>query len=169
MRGVLLDVDDRARVRVLGRARGASSAASTTNGTPVDGIELALDSLLRGTPGAATVMRDGHGRTLRVAARRRAARRCTGNTVVLTINHELQEIAERALADAVATMGAEGGDVVVLDPADGEVLAMASQRQDPRATASHGAHRAVRARLDAQAVHRRDAAGEEARARDATS
>ena len=59
-----------------------------------------------------------------------------GNTVVLTINHELQEIAERALADAVAKMGAEGGDVVVVDPADGEMLAMASRRQDPRATAS---------------------------------
>jgi cell division protein FtsI (penicillin-binding protein 3) len=33
-------------------------------------------------------------------------------------------------------MGAEGGDVVVVDPANGEVLAMASRRQDPRATAS---------------------------------
>jgi cell division protein FtsI (penicillin-binding protein 3) len=55
---------------------------------------------------------------------------------MLTINHELQEIAERALADAVAKMGAEGGDVVVLDPADGAILAMASQRQDPSATAA---------------------------------
>jgi cell division protein FtsI (penicillin-binding protein 3) len=33
-------------------------------------------------------------------------------------------------------MSAEGGDVVVMDPADGEVLAMASRRHDPRATAS---------------------------------
>jgi cell division protein FtsI (penicillin-binding protein 3) len=55
---------------------------------------------------------------------------------VLTLNHELQEIAERALGDAVTRMGAEGGDVVVLDPAGGEILAMASQRQDPLATAA---------------------------------
>ncbi len=33
-------------------------------------------------------------------------------------------------------MGAEGGDVVVLDPADGEVLAMTSRWRDPRTTAS---------------------------------
>jgi cell division protein FtsI (penicillin-binding protein 3) len=105
------------------------------NNAPVDGIELALDTLLRGTPGAVTTMRDGHGRRFESP---QSARRAPvqGNTVVLTINHELQEIAERALADAVAKMGAEGGDVVVVDPANGEVLAMASKRQDPRATAS---------------------------------
>ena len=102
---------------------------------PIDGIELALDTLLRGTPGAATTMRDGHGRRFESPQSPRRAP-LQGNTVVLTINHELQEIAERALAEAVSKMGAEGGDVVVVDPADGEVLAMASRRQDPRATAS---------------------------------
>src|SRR3954469_21477116 len=105
------------------------------NNAPVDGIELALDTLLRGTPGAATTMRDGHGRRFESPQSPRRAP-VQGNTVVLTINHELQEIAERALGEAVEKMGAEGGDVVVVDPADGEVLAMASRRQDPRATAS---------------------------------
>ena len=105
------------------------------DGVPIDGIELALDSLLRGVPGSVTTMRDGRGRRMEspVAPRRAPV---PGNTVVLTINHELQEIAERALADAAQRMGAEGGDVVVVDPADGEVLAMASLRKDPRATAS---------------------------------
>src|SRR3954466_4269489 len=80
-------------------------------------------------------MRDGRGRRFESpTAPRRAP--VQGNTVVLTINHELQEIAQRALGDAVTKMSAEGGDVVVMDPADGEVLAMASRRQDPRATAS---------------------------------
>jgi cell division protein FtsI (penicillin-binding protein 3) len=105
------------------------------NGAPIDGIERALDSLLRGVPGAMTTMRDGSGRRLEspMAPRRAPVQ---GNTVVLTINHELQEIAERALGDAVQKMGAEGGDVVVVDPTDGEVLAMASLRQNPRTTAS---------------------------------
>jgi cell division protein FtsI (penicillin-binding protein 3) len=105
------------------------------NGAPVDGIELALDTLLRGVPGAMTTMRDGHGRRFESPQSDRRAP-VQGGTVVLTINHELQEIAERALSDAVAKMGAEGGDVVVVDPMDGDVLAMASKRQDPRATAS---------------------------------
>ena len=104
-------------------------------GAAIDGIELALDSLLRGVPGSVTTMVDGRGRRMEspVAPRRPPV---PGNTVVLTINHGLQEIAERALAEAAQKMGAEGGDVVVVDPADGEVLAMASLRKDPRTTAS---------------------------------
>ena len=49
---------------------------------------------------------------------------------------DLQEIAEKALADAVARMGAEGGDIVILDPHTGEVLAVASRRLDPRETSA---------------------------------
>ena len=135
MRGVHTTSIDPAVVRASPKGRAASSAAWTTNNAPVDGIELALDTLLRGTPGAATTMRDGRGRRFESPQSPRRAP-VQGNTVVLTINHELQEIAERALGEAVAKMGAEGGDVVVVDPADGEVLAMASRRQDPRATAS---------------------------------
>src|SRR6185503_5502837 len=40
------------------------------------------------------------------------------------------------LAEAVAKMGADGGDIVVLDPQQGDVLAMASRRQDVRSTAA---------------------------------
>ena len=105
------------------------------DGKAVDGIELALDSLLRGTPGVATVMKDARGRKFESPSTPPVPP-VSGNTVVLTINQELQEIAERALSDAVATMGAEGGDVVVVDPADGEILAMASHRSDPTSTAS---------------------------------
>ena len=105
------------------------------NGMALDGVELALDSILSGTPGSTTVMRDGRGRKFESPAAPSIVP-VTGNSVMLTINHQLQEIAERALSDAVSRMSAEGGDVVVLDPANGDVLAMASQRKDPRATAS---------------------------------
>jgi cell division protein FtsI (penicillin-binding protein 3) len=113
--------------RVIGRV--------DADGRALDGVELALDSILRGIPGSATVMRDGRGRRFESPTAPGTAP-VPGNTVVLTLNHELQEIAERALSEAVTKMGAEGGDVVVLDPAGGEILAMASQRQDPRATAA---------------------------------
>jgi cell division protein FtsI (penicillin-binding protein 3) len=113
--------------RVIGRV--------DADGRALDGIELALDSILRGSPGSATVMRDARGWKFESPmAPGRAP--VVGHTVQLTINHELQEIAERSLADAVERMGAEGGDVVVLDPADGGILAMASQRQDPGASAA---------------------------------
>jgi cell division protein FtsI (penicillin-binding protein 3) len=102
---------------------------------PLDGIELALDSVLRGTAGSATLVRDIRGRSFESPTTPRVAAR-PGNTVVLTLNHELQEIAERALADAVSRMGADGGDIVVLDPQEGDVLALASRRQDVRSTAA---------------------------------
>jgi cell division protein FtsI (penicillin-binding protein 3) len=105
------------------------------NGRAVDGLELALDSLLRGQPGRATVMKDARGRRFESPGLP-TSRPVPGNTVMLTLNHALQEIAERQLGEAVARMGAEGGDLVVLDPANGEILAMASRRQDPRATAA---------------------------------
>ena len=113
--------------RIIGRV--------DADGKAVDGIELALDSLLRGTPGAATVMKDGRGRRFESPSTP-ATPPVQGRSVVLTINQELQEIAERALADAVASMDADGGDVVVVNPANGEVLALASHRADPRNTAS---------------------------------
>src|SRR5438067_4728620 len=96
-----------------------------TQDRAVDGIELALDTILRGTAGSATFVRDIRGRSFESPNAPRIAPR-PGNTVVLTLNHELQEIAERALGDAVAQMGAEGGDIVVLDPHDGDILDMAS-------------------------------------------
>ena len=113
--------------RIIGRV--------DSDGNAVDGIELALDSLLKGTPGAATVMQDAHGRRFESPSNP-ATPPVQGNSIVLTINQELQEIAEHALADAVASLGAEGGDVVVVNPANGEVLAMASHRADQRNTAS---------------------------------
>src|SRR6185503_1887412 len=93
------------------------------------------DTLLRGTPGAATIVRDsrGQGRESPVTPGTAPVK---GNSIVLTINADLQEIAEKSLADAVARMGAEGGDIVVLDPHTGDILAMASRRLDPRQTSA---------------------------------
>ena len=105
------------------------------DGKPVDGVELALDSVLRGESGTARVLRDARGRSFESPTAPGVAARA-GNTVVLTINHALQDICERALGDAVDRMGADGGDVVVMDPHSGAVLAMAGLRSDPRATAA---------------------------------
>jgi len=59
-----------------------------------------------------------------------------GNDVVLTLDAELQEIAQRALDEALGRMDADGGDVVMLDPATGELLAVASRRRDGTARPS---------------------------------
>ncbi len=97
------------------------------NGRGIDGLELTLDSLLRGTPGESQMVRDVRGRSF-VSPTSPGHAPERGHTVALTINRELQEIAERTLSDEVARMQAEGGDIVILDPRTGDVLAMAGER-----------------------------------------
>jgi cell division protein FtsI (penicillin-binding protein 3) len=47
--------------------------------------------------------------------------------LTLTINYGVQDIAEQALERAVIANDADGGDVVVLDPRSGEIIALASR------------------------------------------
>ena len=113
--------------RIVGRVDG--------QGKPVDGLELALDSVLLGQRGTALLLRDARGGRMPSPSVRSVAAR-PGHTVTLTLNYALQDIAERALADAVRSTGGTGGDIVILEPHRGEILALASQREDPRATAA---------------------------------
>src|SRR3954469_25375856 len=121
------------------RAYSASRAARQiigrvgVDGKPSDGIELALDTLLKGKPGHATLVQDVQRRGFESPTSPGIAP-IEGSTVMLTINQELQEIAENALADAVSKMGAESGDIVILDPHTGEIRAMASRRGDSAVT-----------------------------------
>jgi len=105
------------------------------DGFGASGLERLLDSLLAGTPGSAVVLKDRAGREYESPARV-IAQPVAGNDVVLTIDAELQEIAQRALDDALDRMDAEGGDVVMLDPVTGEVLAVASRHRDGTARPS---------------------------------
>lgn len=123
------------------RGYAASPAAQAIIGhvdkdnNPLDGLELSLDSILRGVPGTSTIYKDFRGRS-RESPIAPSTAPINGNSVVLTINSDLQEIAEKALGDAVVRMGAEGGDIVILNPHNGDILAMASRRLDPRQTSA---------------------------------
>ena len=99
----------------------------TDGGT--SGLEHAFDSLLTGRAGAAVALKDRAGREYESPSRLIAAP-VAGADVILTLDAELQEIAQRALGEAVRETDAAGGDVVILDPRTGELLAVASQRRD---------------------------------------
>lgn len=98
-------------------------------GRGADGIELVLDSLLRGDSGRTSVARDSRGRSLDTPGEWTSVPR-RGHNVTLTINRDLQEICDRALARATDSLKATGGDIVVMNPFTGEILAMASRRAD---------------------------------------
>jgi cell division protein FtsI (penicillin-binding protein 3) len=105
------------------------------DGDGVGGIELVLDSLLRGRAGSAVVVRDARGVRFEAVLDTSVAP-LPGHDVVLTISQELQEISQRALGDAITRMRATGGDIVMLDPHTGEIRAMASVRQSAASSGS---------------------------------
>ncbi len=107
--------------RLLGRVDDTGHGAS--------GLERALDSTLAGRDGSAVMLRDQGGHTY-PSPSRPAVEPEPGDDVVLTLDAELEEIAQHALKVAVDSVHASGGDVVILQPATGEVLALASVRTD---------------------------------------
>ena len=93
------------------------------------GLELLFDSLLVGTAGEVVWRRDARGELYPVPEAERSLPQ-PGRDVFLTIDLELQEIAEQALTRALSETGASGGDVLMADPRTGELLAVASVRSD---------------------------------------
>ncbi len=87
------------------------------------GIEAQLEELLRGIPGRRVVERDVLGQELGVLAETEPS---PGDNVYLTLDVELQAVAEAALAEGLAEAGSQRGVVVLLDPRDGQVLALVS-------------------------------------------
>jgi len=87
-----------------------------------EGLELAFDDWLRGTPGAKRVIRDRRGRIVENVDLVRAAQ--PGRDLALSIDRRIQYLAHRELRTAITETGASSGSAVVLDVATGEVLAM---------------------------------------------
>ncbi|MDT0500176.1 MULTISPECIES: penicillin-binding transpeptidase domain-containing protein [unclassified Halomonas] len=90
-----------------------------------EGLELAYQPYLAGTPGLRRVLKDRRGRLVRDLEVLREAK--PGGELTLAIDQRLQYMAYRELKAAVAENDADGGVVVMLDARTGEVLAMANQ------------------------------------------
>ncbi|HTB23228.1 MAG TPA: penicillin-binding transpeptidase domain-containing protein [bacterium] len=91
----------------------------------LDGVELSYNSVLEGKPGVQEVLRDAAGR--QVAGQQLWVQRpVDGSGLRLTLDSDLQHIAERELQKAWQKFHAKGGAIVVMDPRTGEILAMAS-------------------------------------------
>lgn len=87
-----------------------------------EGLELAFDDWLRGTPGAKRVIRDRRGRIVENVDLVRAAQ--PGRDLTLSIDRRIQYLAHRELRNALTEFSASSGSAVVIDVATGEVLAM---------------------------------------------
>ncbi len=91
----------------------------------LEGIEASYDDVLSGQPGELLFERSGRGRVI-PQGQYEVRESVPGLDVVLTIDGELQFMAEKVAAETAQKTGAEGVHIVVLDVTNGDVLTMAS-------------------------------------------
>ncbi|HKW01617.1 MAG TPA: penicillin-binding protein [Vicinamibacterales bacterium] len=92
------------------------------NNEGLAGLELVYDDVVGGQPGEFLIERDGK----KPMQTRVEVPAVPGATLELTIDRNVQWIAERELETAVKEHDARGGTVIVMNPMTGEILAMAS-------------------------------------------
>ncbi len=96
-----------------------------TDGSGLAGVEQRYDGLLAGHSGQMLLEQDPSGRPIPQGQRSIEPAR-PGSDLVLTIDQNIQYIAERSLAAAVKQYRARSGSVVVMAPRTGELLAVAN-------------------------------------------
>ena len=103
----------------------------------LEGLELRYDQTLLGSGGFLVTERDALGRGLG-SGEPEVKGASRGHDLFLTLDKNLQYIVERELAAGVASADARAGTVVMLEPATGKVLAMASlPTYNPNAFGKH--------------------------------
>ena len=96
-----------------------------SEGKGIEGLEYSLEDVLVGVNGTSTFERGAAGPAIPNGAGS-TTDAVAGANVRLTIDGDIQYVAQRVIADAVAASGAESGTVVVLNPRTGQILALAT-------------------------------------------
>jgi cell division protein FtsI (penicillin-binding protein 3) len=92
--------------------------------TGQEGVELAYEATLGGTPGSRRVIKDRRGHVVEDIGSVKPAQ--DGHDLVLSIDGKIQSLAYAALKSAVAVHKAKAGALVAIDVRTGEVLALAN-------------------------------------------
>ena len=97
-----------------------------SNNQGLDGIELSYDDVLKGTSGKLTTAIDVTRDAIPDKNEEYIAPE-NGSNIYLTIDSNIQTIAEKYLKQAVEENNCErGGNVIIMDPSNGDILAMAT-------------------------------------------
>lgn len=119
-------VPERSFIRDYPSGKLTSSLIGITNdqGIGASGIESSLNSLLAGTNGK-YIYANGRGNII-PGSEQVSVEAKSGTSVRLTIDRDVQWVAQNAISQAVASSRAESGTVIVMDPKTGAILAQAS-------------------------------------------
>jgi cell division protein FtsI/penicillin-binding protein 2 len=113
------------RVYPQGRLAAHVLGFTDVDGRGIEGVENSYQSVLAGAPGLKEVLKDARGKVL-PNQQSWITRPKEGGSLTLTIDAQLQHIAERELDKAWRKFRAKGAALVLMDPRSGEILALAS-------------------------------------------
>lgn len=119
-------VPERSYIRDYPSGKLTSSLIGIINdqGVGASGIESSLNELLAGVNGKYAYA-NGRGNII-PGSERVSVEAKTGTSVRLTIDRDVQWVAQNAISQAVASARAQSGTVIVMDPKTGAILAQAS-------------------------------------------
>jgi cell division protein FtsI/penicillin-binding protein 2 len=92
----------------------------------IAGLELLYNKSLKGKAGFRRTKRDAKGREI-VALEEKVVPARNGSSLILSIDHHIQNATEEALTRAVDEWNAKGAVAIVMDPNNGDILAMSSR------------------------------------------
>jgi cell division protein FtsI/penicillin-binding protein 2 len=113
------------RVNPEGDTAASILGLTGTDRTGLSGLESSYNDALTGTPGKVIYERDTTGEPIPIAPYV-ATEPQPGEDLVLTIDRYLQQMAEQRLDEAIQQHGASGGDIIIMDPSNGDILALAT-------------------------------------------
>lgn len=96
------------------------------DGTGLQGLESEYNRYLKGIPGRLILESDVYGKEVPLGTQEYVKPK-DGDSLVLTIDEVIQHYAESALEQAVSDTGSKRGAVIVMDPRNGEILALANK------------------------------------------
>ncbi|WP_035425399.1 peptidoglycan D,D-transpeptidase FtsI family protein [Atopobium fossor] len=116
---------DTKRVYPYGSLAGQILGVVGTDGNGLTGLELYYDKILSGTNGQMTMEVGADGTPIAGGANQITEAK-NGQDIVLSLDVDVQQVAENKITEAIETYGAESGMVMVTDPKSGEILAACS-------------------------------------------
>ena len=121
----LVGLPNTMRVHPAGDLASSIIGITGTDNTGLTGIEAWYDAELQGTPGRVIFERDTTGSPIPYGETF-TTEPVPGPDIVLTIDRRMQIAAERALKQAIEEHEATRGAIIIIDPRNGEILALAT-------------------------------------------
>lgn len=129
----LIRVEEKVRTKPYGNLAASVLGVTNKDRQGVGGIEQAYNNLLRGEDGYGVYQLDGFNRTS-TSLDYIVENQDNGKHLVLTLDHVMQTIVEDELRKGVLKNKAKGGSAVLMNPFNGDILAMVSVRNEERLT-----------------------------------